>query len=355
MDDLINCIDRIPEKLKEIHTNRDTTFGGLMDYLSSRQSPEELVFIASGSSYNGAFAVEQFAREQCGLKVSLVYPNIFVNYTHNLNNRALYIFISQTGFTKLVHEGIEKVQAGGCMNCAIAADSETPIAKKADVFIDMGCGHEEFMYRTVGYSATVATLYLMSIKIALQMGNISQSKAEEFYADFTKLPEGIAQTAAATEGWYKKNKFSLLRRNKMLLTATNDYWPVVQEADIKIMEMVPIMTRSFELEEFIHGPQNAFNDEMLFFILSKAGEDEQKVTAIANFLKSEIGFCSVVGACARDDKDLKLVPMSKYFSPLEMVTAFQLLAYHMATDKGRDLKRGVNTSITNYITKTISK
>jgi len=173
--------------------------------------------------------------------------------------------------------------------------------------------------------------------------------------DFAKLPKGIVQTAEATKGWYQKNKFSLLRRDKMMLAATNDYWPVVQEADIKIMEMVPIMTRSFELEEFIHGPQNAFNDEMLFFILSKAGEDEQKVTAIANFLKSEIGFCSVVGECARDDKDLKLVPMSKYFSPLEMVTAFQLLAYYMATDKGRDLSRGVNTSITNYITKTINK
>lgn len=353
MDDLINCINRIPTKLNEIYEKRESAFSSLMDSLSGEREQLELVFVASGSSYNAAFTISQFAREQCGLKMSLTYPNIFVNYTKVLNPKALYLFISQTGHTKLVYDGIEKAQRGGCKNCAIAADADTPIAKKADVFVDMGCGQEEFMYRTLGFSATVATLYMLVIRMALHCGNIDAAAAQGYYADFKQLPESIIRIGDVTQQWYVRNKFSLLRRTTVMLTATNDYWPVAQEADIKLMEMVPMMSRSMELEEFIHGPQNCFNNEMIFFLLSKRGEDEDKVRAIASFLKTEIGFCSVVGECAEDERDLRIVPVSTHFAPLEMITVFQLLAYKMATDKGRDLGRGVNSEIGYYISKTI--
>lgn len=89
------------------------------------------------------------------------------------------------------------------------------------------------------------------------------------------------------------------------------------------------MTKSYELEEFIHGPQNAFHNGMLFILFSKAGEDEEKVRKIAAFLKQEIGFCAVIGAVAdeNNERDLKLEIRSRYFAPLEYITFGQVFAY----------------------------
>lgn len=350
---MMDCIDRIPEKLRDIEKNREVVFLALKEYLGDKISIKEIVFVASGTSYNGAFTAKSFIENQCGLKVSLYYPNIFKNYTENLCPEALYVFISQTGTTKLVFDGLKKVQALGYKNCAITGYPDSPISKEADVAVDMGCGHEEYMYRTIGYSTTVATIYMMAMSLGRLYGNVTIEEGEIYVEDFTRLFDSIRELKKVTMNWYGQNKFSLMKRDKMILTGTNDLWPVAKEGDIKFMEMVPMMTNSFELEEFIHGPQNCFNDNMIFFVLARKGEDSKKARAIASFLKKEIGFCSIVGNEALDQRDLYFEPKSQYFSALEYITTMQVLAYTLAVDHGRDLKRGVNTEINNYITKSI--
>ena len=138
-----------------------------------------------------------------------------------------------------------------------------------------------------------------------------------------------------------------------MLAGAGPLWAVAQEADIKLMEMVPMVTRSYELEEFIHGPQNCFGDDILFFILLKQGKDEEKAVSIARFLKEKIGFCTVVGDVITEMRDLRIRPASRYFWFLEYITVFQVLAYRMASDRGRDLSRGVNAGIGEYISKVL--
>lgn len=349
----MDCIDRIPEKLKDIEMNKKITFSSLLEYMREIKEVKEIVFVASGTSYNSAFTAKNFIENQCGFKVSLCYPNIFLNYTDKLNSDALYVMISQTGTTKLVFECLKKVKALGYKNCAITGYPDSPISKEADASIDMGCGHEEYMYRTIGYSSTVATIYMMSISLAEIYGHITSEDKEKYLEDFRKLFSSLKDIKDISLKWYKDNKFSLMKRDRMILTGTNDLWPVAQEGDIKFMEMVPMMTNSFELEEFIHGPQNCFNDNIIFFVSFRKTEDFEKARSIADFLKKEIGFCAMVGDSALDGRDLSFNPQSQYFSSLEYVTVMQVLAYSLAEDHGRDLKRGVNSQITKYITKTI--
>ena len=144
-----------------------------------------------------------------------------------------------------------------------------------------------------------------------------------------------------------------MRRNKVILAGAQDFYETSNEADIKLMEMVPLMTRSFEMEELIHAPQNAFDDSTLFFILTNKDHDKEKALHIAEFIKNEIGFGCLVGNNKIDDRDLYFELKSTNFTPIEEITAFQVIAYRMATDHGRDLARGVNTSINKYIKKTL--
>lgn len=351
MTTVLDCIERIPEKLTEMAAHREIRFSALHPYLK-HQKVKEIVFIASGSSYNSAFTTRGFF-EALAISPRFVYPNIFVKYSEELKQDAFYVVISQGGTTKLVYEALQKIKQAGCKHCAITADLKAPIAQSADVAIEMGCGYEEFMYRTLGYSTTVATCYQLAMTLSLINGDLNKAQLEQYDHEFTCLIKALPKIKEKTLSWYQTHRFSMMHKAHMMFTGTNDLWPVCMEADIKVMEMVPLITRSFELEEFIHGPQNAFDATTAFFIYGRKGNDEEKVTAIAKFLKQEIGFCCVVGNLAQDERDLYFEEVSTHFSALEYVTVAQVLAYKLADDHGRDLKRPVNAQVKNYISKTL--
>ena len=351
MTTVLDCIERIPHKLTTMLYERKKRMYKLEQYIQG-QDINEIVFVASGSSYNAAMATSSFF-ERLGLSVRYVYPNIFVNYTNQFNSKALYIFISQGGKTKLVFKSLQKIKALGYNNIAITAHEDAPIAKIADISIEMGCDDEEFMYRTIGYSTTVVTCYQIALTITNINHCINEEKIEEYENDFAAMIKNLPVIKERTLTWYQKHRFSLMHKDHMMFAGTHDLWAVCQEADIKVMEMVPLISRSFELEEFIHGPQNAFDNTIMYFIFARKGEDDKKVNAIAQFLKKEIGFCCIVGNLAKDSRDLYFDVESQYFSALEYVTVAQVIAYKLATDYGRDLSRPLNAKINDYIKKTL--
>lgn len=347
---LLDCIVRIPHCLNNRLNSYEQLKSQIYSYLANNKI-EELVIIASGSSMNASKVTKYFAKNVCRLNVTYYYPNEFVNYINHLNKKALYIVVSQGGATKLVYDALIKIQNQGLLNCSITEKLDSPIAKKASLAIEMGSENEEYLYRTIGYSTTVATISL--IELCLGVMNNQISSESEILNDLSKAINNLDIIRGLTEKWYKNNKFSLMRRSKAILAGAECLHETSNEADIKMMEMVPMFTRSFELEELIHGPQNAFDDSTLFFILSDKRHDQSKVLHIAEFLKKEIGFCAIVGNQFIDERDLYFEIVSENFAMLEVITAFQVISYYLADDHGRDLSRGVNTSMQNYIKKTL--
>ena len=112
---LMDCIERIPEKLEEI-SRRNVQIDERME------CAEELIVIASGSSYNAAFMAKLFLEETCGIRTTLFYPNVFVNYHTDIQKKAAYLFISQGGQTKLVYEAMLLAKKEGCYTYAMTAD-----------------------------------------------------------------------------------------------------------------------------------------------------------------------------------------------------------------------------------------
>lgn len=351
MSTVLDCIERIPRQLRKMFDQSEQRFTNLKEYINGKEI-HKIIFIASGSSYNSANTVIAFFEER-GFDARVMYPNIFVNYSGKLYKDALYVVISQGGTTRLVYEALCKIKFAGYKNCAITADMHSPIAQEADLTIDMGCGYEEFMYRTLGYSTTVATCFQLAIALCESNGTITNEEIKGMEEDFQNMINNLSTIKKISLAWYKKHRFSLMHKHHMMFAGTNDLLAISNEADIKIMEMVPLITRSFELEEFIHGPQNAFDSTTAYFIFARKGEDEDKVRAIAKFLKNEIGFCCVVGNLSNQSRDLFFEIKSKYFSSLEYVTFAQVMAYKLADDHGRDLYKPVNATLKNYISKTL--
>ena len=347
---LLDCIKRIPSCLQNVLGSYEERTKSLVEYLGNNKV-DEVVLIASGSSMNASKVTKYFAENKCGLNVKCFFPNEFLNYTNYINRNALYVIVSQGGSTKLVFECLNKVKENNLLHCTITEKLESPIAQASNCPFEMGSVNEEYMYRTIGYSTTVASIALVELGLAQINGVITDTKA--VLDDLQAAIDNLDAIREVTEEWYLNNKFSLMKRNQTIFAGAECLYETANEADIKIMEMVPMLTRSFELEEFIHGPQNAFCDNMIFFIFSDKRHDAEKARHIAEFLKNEIGFCALIGDQKLDDRDLTFEFKSTDFTMLEAITTIQVIAFHLAEDHGRDLKRGVNTVIGNYIKKTL--
>ena len=350
--ELIDCIHRIPSVLKNIAGSQHEVFNQLQNAIDLK-SIDEVVFIGSGSSMNAAKVTRYFAHKICKLNSQYFYPNEMKNYLFYENPKALYVFVSQGGETKLVFDNLQEVKRRELFNVSLTESLNSDIARTASVALSMQCGHEEYLYRTIGYSATVAMCMQIEMAVAIANGNLKQENVEEICKDLEMAAGNLPEIWNKTEDWYLRNRFDLLRGETYILAGAGYLHETANEADIKLMEMLPAMSRSFELEELIHGPQNAFRESMVFFLLADKKHDIDKVNSIDDFLNQEIGFSARIGDVAGRPHDLTIEYRSCNYRMLESVTVFQLLAYYMSKDKGRDLNRRINSSIDQYIRKTL--
>ena len=102
MASVLDCIERIPGKLNQLAGSVEMVFESLR-WQTEGNRIESLVFIASGSSYNAAFAAKGFLERECGLHAEFYYPNVFLNSETIWDSKALYVFISQGGSTRMVY------------------------------------------------------------------------------------------------------------------------------------------------------------------------------------------------------------------------------------------------------------
>lgn len=345
----LDSIATIPKLLERMVDTREERLADVAALLDGR-TVKRVVFIGSGSSYNSALAACPLF-DRLGIEAAAMFPNQFTTYCTSFDRDALYVVISQGGATRLVYEAVRKLHEAGCAVCSITAKTDSPIAQAADAAIEMGCGEEQFLYRTVGVCCTVLSCWQLAMEIAAANDSLSADAqaqlTDELLRTIATMPE--RRTEALT--WYEAHRFSLMRARYMMFAGADDLWAVAREADIKIMEMVPLVTRSFELEEIIHGPQNAFDASGAYILFARQGVDADKARAIASFLNENIGFCALVGNVGEGPRDYAFTEASEAFGALEYLTFAQVVAYGLTKDHGRDLTRRLNAGISQYISK----
>lgn len=349
--DMMNTIRNIPnligKKLEQVDQLK-TDIGEI--------KPKKVVVIASGTSYNAAFTVKVFSERKLSIPVEVIYPNFFNNHfgEQKIDKDTLYIFISQGGATKSVLESINRVNELRGTTLSITENLNVPIADAADFCLEIGSEHEPFIFRTSGYTLTALTLYILLIELALKKQVISEKEKNKYYDNLKCLPKDIDTTIEIAKEFYNKNKAQLVNCKEFFFAGGGSLWAVAQEADIKFMEMLPVVSNSFEIEEIIHGPQNSFTKSIGFFLLANNKNDYDKALKIDSFVRNEVSsFSKVISSKQEKENTLLLPDNAKDFIPLTFITFFQVISYLLATEKGRDLTQKIYPQIDNYINKTM--
>lgn len=332
-----DCICRVPKCMKGILENWEQNFSGLEKAFGSRlNAVDEIVLIGSGTSNTSAVTARFPMQRLAGVRVTPVVPSEFVHEEAVRNANALYVFLSQTGTSALTRDALAEARGLGCMTAAMSESPNTPAAREADAFLDMGCGMEEYPMRTIGYSTSVLTLMLLGLWLGARRGSLSEERKERFLAGCARTAQRMPDVIDHTLRWLEKERRQMLRSDCLVFTGSGALAGVAMEAAVKMWETPQIVTLSYELEEGLHAPNYGYTQRHCVIALNDGGVDNDKARALAAFMKNEKQNGFIIGANPLDEHDLA-IEVESDADCLLFAAVVQTMACQLAIAQGRDL------------------
>ena len=352
---MLDCIERIPSLIKAIFENRETVQKEVLDYLGeeglSRLSG--MVFVGSGTSSTSAITASYFANKVAGIPVSATIPSDFCYHTYHYDPNALYVFISQTGTSKLTKQAMDVIKAKGYRCVCVSESRNTPMAKEAPCFLDMGCGYEEYPMRTIGYSTTVFTLQMLALEIGRRKGAVSDAEYQAYCEEALRLPEYLKPIPQMTLDWMqKKSQWQMIRSQCLVFTGSAAQYGVALESAVKTWETPKITSVGLELEEGMHGANYGYNSNHCVIVFNDGGVDNQKALSLARYMREVFHNGLAVGANVVCEDDLQFSLCGENFCCLQFAAVGQTISYKLALDEGRDLFAPHDNSVMHRYFKT---
>lgn len=337
--ELIDVIKTTKEKVYGIYNN----YYNIIEDVKKLPKNKKIIMVGSGSSLNAIKLVISILNLE--KEILYFYPNEFYNL--EITNDNLIIFLSQSGSTKSINDYLINNKNNEVFKVSLTFNHNTQIAKNSNYHFEIGCGNEEYIFRTIGVTCSCLTL-LIILNFYYKLNDIEFLKK-----DILTYINNLDYLIDISE----KNYYSFIKKIKnkkmVFISGEKELFKLSDEISIKFSEMLPIFSNSYELEELIHGPQNSFNKESLIILLNKKGYDFNKFNSIKNFISNEIDKNSIYTISNEGNVDMLIELKTNKLNSLEFLIILQIFSYYAAKENNRNLNYPVYKNLNNYFQKQI--
>ena len=238
--------------------------------LWTESKPDRLVLVGSGSSANAAKAAAAYMEKLLGVDVTAISPTALPS---ELRGNPLLVYVSQSGNSTNTVAAIERTAK--YPGIALVGDKDCQMNKVIDKHVLLACEHEEAGPKTMGYTCTILSLYVMAIEAAKASGAITEDAAKAEMDKLTAMAKAMDENVAVTEKWYAEAEKILMEKQGFLFVAKDQGQFVCQESALKVQETTLRMAMGFEFEEFLHGPIAMFKAAPAgFYFLPEEGDGD---------------------------------------------------------------------------------
>jgi glutamine---fructose-6-phosphate transaminase (isomerizing) len=316
------------------------------------QNLRRIVVVAAGTSYHagvvGRYMIEEWARLP-------VEPDIASEWIYRnpvLSKDTLVIGISQSGESRDTINAIKLAGELGARTLAITNLMGSQITREAEAVLYTRCGLEVGVAASKTFTAQVALLALIGLKLA-QVRNTLEPNEVEFILDrLYELPDKISEfldgdhpVEEIAQRVYEKPFFLYLGRHIGL--------PVALEGALKLKEISYIPTDAYSAGEMKHGPIALLEEGTPVVCVAT----DQKVIyekIVSNIQETRARGAHVIAIATDGNEDIQhhaddviYVPRSPAFlQSVLAVVPLQLLAYRIARLRGLNVDQPRNLAKT---------
>ncbi|MBQ6732383.1 MAG: glutamine--fructose-6-phosphate transaminase (isomerizing) [Paludibacteraceae bacterium] len=308
---------------------------------------KRIVIVGCGTSWHAALIGEHLIEDLCRIPVEVEYASEFRYRNPVISSSDVVIAISQSGETADTLAAVELAHKNGAFVYGIcnAVGSSIPRATDSGSYIHVG--PEIGVASTKAFTGQVTVLTMLALSLAKLRGTISESKFTDIISELRHIPEKMERAIEMSENLSDISKVFTYVRNFIYLGRGYNY-PAAMEGALKLKEISYIHAEGYPAAEMKHGPIALIDAEMPVVAIANSDSVYDKTVSNVQEIKARGG--KVIAVV--DEGDTKLSKMAdivmytpktlEMLSPLLSAIPLQLLAYHIAVSKGRDVDQPRN-------------
>lgn len=349
--------------LKEIHEQPDTArtvmngrlhpelgivkLSGVIDHKDRLLKARRIIICACGTSWHAALIGKYMIEELTRIPVEVEYSSEFRYRNPVIYPDDVVIAISQSGETADTLAAMQLAKASGAFLFGICNVVGSSIARAADTGCYTHAGPEIGVASTKAFTAQVETLLLLALNIAQEKGTVSDELRKRIIAELPRIPAKIEKILKHDKQISELAKTFTYAHNFIYLGRGYNY-PIALEGALKLKEISYIHAEGYPAAEMKHGPIALIDDEMPVVVIAPKRGHYDKILSNIQEVKARKG--RVISIVTEGDKDVKgisdysfeIPDTEECLVPLLSVIPLQLLAYHIAIAKGRDVDQPRN-------------
>jgi glutamine---fructose-6-phosphate transaminase (isomerizing) len=310
-----------------------------------------IVLVACGTAYHacvvGRYVIEEWAR----VPVEFDIASEWVYRNPVIDEHTLVIGISQSGETRDTIEALKLAREKGARTVAITNMMGSQITREVDSVLYTRAGLEMSVASSKTFTAQVALLYLVALKLAEIRETLPPGEIE-FILDFVyKLPRKIQ---AFLEGDHPIEEIArrYCEAPFFLYLGRHIGLPVALEGALKLKEISYIPTEAYSAGEMKHGPIALLDDATPVVVVATNIHVYDKIVSNIQEVRARGAHVIAIATDGNEDiqhhaDDVIFVPKTPAFLQAVMaIVPLQLLAYRIARLRGLNVDQPRNLAKT---------
>lgn len=323
------------------------TMSGIQQYADQIVNANRIVMVACGTSWHAGLVAEYIFEELCRINVEVEYASEFRYRNPVVGKGDVIIAISQSGETADTLVAIESAKEKGALILGVVNVVGSSIARASHAGAYTHAGPEIGVASTKAFTAQLAVLTMIALKIGYIKGSLSQDRYMHLLREISEVPEKVAwilQHTDAIRAVAEKYKDA----RDFLYLGRGYNFPVALEGALKLKEISYIHAEGYPAAEMKHGPIALVDEHLPVVVVATRDAYHEKVVSNMQEIRARKG--QVVAVITEGDstsaalaQDVLVVPEAdEIVAPMLSVVPLQLLAYYIGVARGCDVDKPRN-------------
>ena len=309
---------------------------------------DRIQIVACGTAYYAGFVAKYWFEQLAGVVTDVDVASEFRYREPVLGPRTLAIMVTQSGETADTKAAMEYCKSKGVMTAAVVNVPTSSIARECDAILPTLAGVEIGVASTKAFTAQLCALLSTAIAAGRQRGFLSRENERTYIGAMIELPRLIGD-ALKTEKQIMALAPEIAKARDVLYLGRGQHYPIALEGALKLKEISYIHAEGYASGELKHGPI-ALIDELTPVImaaphdhlLEKSLSNLQEVAARRGKVLLVSDKAGIKQAGSAPWGTIELPDCERVIQPIVTVVPLQLLAYHVAVEKGTDVDQPRN-------------
>lgn len=329
------------------------TLSAVIEHKDVLLGASRIIIVACGTSWHAGLIGKYLIENFCRIPVDVEYASEFRYSNPVVSERDVVIAISQSGETADTLAAVEIAKRKGAFIYGICNAIGSSIPRATDTGSYIHVGPEIGVASTKAFTGQVTVLAMLALALGKERGCVSLDTYMATVRELWQVPEKMKEVLGLNNRISDLSRMFTYAHNFLYLGRGYGY-PVALEGALKLKEISYIHAEGYPAAEMKHGPIALIDSDMPVVVVATHNAMYEKVLSNIQEIKARQGKVIALVSKGDDtisriaDEVIEIPDTMECLEPLVYTIPLQLLAYHVAVCKGKnvDQPRNLAKSVT---------